>query len=132
MTKQTGKSKFSVPDKWIETHPEDKGKKIEFPYEFESVDSDAEATDYFAKKLADAKTDKQKERWSLKGIANGIIEGLARAAEYQKILLQYTPVELAENPDDAFDSAYRDLLAAGIPEDAAKNAIAALKASKAA
>ena len=116
--------KFSVDGKEVE--------EIEVPYNWKPIDSDDNALSYFKAKQEEATTEKGKERWSLKSIANKLAEKLAYQATYQRLLKEHTPIEQRENPEDAFADAIRNLMEAGLSQEAAQAAIAGARAAKSA
>lgn len=92
------------------------GKKLEkqpIPA-YELTDSEEEAQKYLDERRAEAKTDSQKLRWSLKGIVNKLIASAARANAYQSLLNDYLPVKPAADPEEAIKSAIRNLIASGM------------------
>ncbi len=116
----TGKFTFVVP----EGHAQE-GTKIEGSFDYPEVETDAEALTVIADKVTKAKTDKTKASWSVKALVNEALKSNARSNAYQAASLPYRPSEVPE--EDIVERMVRDYIRLGVPEDAARKQVAALR-----
>lgn len=100
---------------------------VHVPYSFVQVKTDEDALAFFRAKQAAANTDKQKERWSLVGIANKLSERGAYQRTYSNLVKQHEPIELRENPEEALSDSLRNMLQAGISREMAEGIINAAR-----
>ena len=102
---------FAVP----EGHPQ-QGEKIEKAFDYQQVDSEAEALSKIAEK-----------KWNIVDMVNDVLKANARSNAYQAALLPYRPSDVT--PDAIKERMIRDYIRLGIPEDTARKQVEALLAA---
>lgn len=111
MKSLVGKFTFAVPDGHAQA-----GEKIEKTFDYKQVDSESEAQSVMSEK-----------KWSLIAMVNDNLKANARSNAYQAALLPYKPSEVT--PDEIAERMVRDYIRMGIPEEAARAQIAAMRAA---
>ena len=111
MVTKIAKFTFSVP----EGHPES-GKKLEKTFEYQYCETPDEAHEML-----------QRKGWSIVDLINDTLKANARSAAYQAALLPYRPSEVS--PDDIRERMIRDYIRLGVPEEVARQQVAALLAA---
>jgi len=117
METKVGKFTFAVPGTPGEegSHP-DAGKKIEKPFEYQVCNTLEEAQEVLASR-----------KWNVVDMVNDVLKANARSNAYQAALLPYKPSEVT--PDEIAERMVRDYIRMGIPEEAARAQIAAMRAA---
>lgn len=108
-----GKFTFAIP----EGHPQ-AGDKVEKTFDYKQVETEAEASEVLTEK-----------KWSIVGMVNDVLKANARSNAYQAALLPYRPSEVT--PDEIAERMIRDYIRLGIPEEAARAQVSAMRAQAA-
>ena len=103
-----GKFSFAVPEGHAQA-----GEKIEKPFEYQELETVAEAE----KVMADKKL-------NIVSMVNDVLKSNARSNAYQAALLPYRPSEVS--PDEIKERMVRDYIRLGISEDVARAQVNAL------
>lgn len=114
MKNETASFDFTVPkDSPVEA---ERGKKSEIPYSYVEVENVDEANKVCADK-----------EWDFIGLVNAKLKASAKSNAYQAELAKHRVSTLS--PEDMFESAVRQLIRMGIPEDVARKQLEGMKAA---